>query len=360
METGTARQELRSLGAAHLDPSKGVRDDTSTLLSLAEYDAILVQFSGGKDSIACVLEVLRQMDGQGVPRDRLELWHQCIDGDPRRNGPGLMDWPVTEAYCQAFAEAMGLRIYFQWKEGGFEGEMERNDQPTGRTGFMMEDGSVMYCGGKGPRNTRQMFPQVCADLSKRWCSAYLKIDVAAAAIRNLPRFKHPGVKLLVVTGERWEESTSRSRYAWVEKHRATTQKRRVDQWRPVLDWNEGLVWETLRDAGVNAHPCYGFGYSRASCAMCIFGGSHEWATIQALDPALFERVAEKEERFGKTIHRTLSVREQAAKGESMVAEDMMTEAHQHLMGHRFEGTILTDPASWMLPSGAFRHTAGPC
>ena len=46
------------------------------LLPLEEYDKIIVLFSGGKDSLACVLHLLEL----GVPREKIELWHHDIDG----------------------------------------------------------------------------------------------------------------------------------------------------------------------------------------------------------------------------------------------------------------------------------------
>lgn len=56
------------------------------LLKLDQYDCILVSFSGGKDSLACVVHLLEL----GVDPSKIELWHQCVDGDPE-NGGGLMD-----------------------------------------------------------------------------------------------------------------------------------------------------------------------------------------------------------------------------------------------------------------------------
>jgi hypothetical protein len=78
---------------------------------LLSYDHILVGFSGGKDSLACVLHLL----DLGVPPDRIELWHHDIDGA----GQAYMDWGCTPAYCRAVAAALGLRILFSWREGGF-------------------------------------------------------------------------------------------------------------------------------------------------------------------------------------------------------------------------------------------------
>ena len=57
-----------------------------TQTELLSYDKYLVQCSGGKDSTACFLHLL----DQGVPRERIELWHQLVDGP----GETWMDWEI--------------------------------------------------------------------------------------------------------------------------------------------------------------------------------------------------------------------------------------------------------------------------
>ena len=44
------------------------------------------------------------------------------------------------------------------------------------------------------------FPQVSADLSVRWCSAYLKIDVMARVLANDPAYQ--GKKIVTVPSPR--------------------------------------------------------------------------------------------------------------------------------------------------------------
>lgn len=162
------------------------------------YDKYLVSFSGGKDSIACLLHLLEQ----GVPKDRIEIWHMLVDG---REGSKLMDWPITEAYCKAVAAHFDIPIYFAWKEGGFERELLRSNAPTSATHYELPTGAIATSGGQSNRlGTRLKFPQVSPDLSVRWCSAYLKIDVMCKAITGQDRFNEAST--LIVTGERGEES----------------------------------------------------------------------------------------------------------------------------------------------------------
>jgi tRNA(Ile)-lysidine synthase TilS/MesJ len=78
--------------------------DTMTAVDLASYDTFIVAFSGGKDSLACLLHLIES----GVPRERIELWHHDVDG---REGSTLMDWACTRDYCRKVAEAFGVKIY---------------------------------------------------------------------------------------------------------------------------------------------------------------------------------------------------------------------------------------------------------
>lgn len=318
-------------------------------LDLENYDHYVVAFSGGKDSLACILHLLEQ----GVPRNRIELWHHRIDG---AEGSSLMDWPITEDYCSAVAAALGLPIFFSWKEGGFEREMLRQDLPTAPIHFQAPDG-LHTVGGNGPSGTRCKFPQVSGNLAVRWCSAYLKIDVAAAAIRNDPRF--PNRRTLVITGERAEESPGRAKYQTFEPHkadrRAGKSARHVDHWRPVHGWSESQVWEIIQRHRINPHPAYWLGFGRVSCMKCIFGSDDQWATIKKIDSQGLSDVAAYEKRFQTTIHRTKTVMERANSGTPYPsASGKLVEI---AMSASYREPVFLDP--WVLPPGAFGESAGP-
>ena len=161
--------------------------------NLQSYDKYIVSFSGGKDSTACFLYLL----DNNVPVDKIELWHQEIDG----RGNTFFDWEITPDYCRQFAKAFGVPIYFQWKEGGFYGELMRENSHTAPNRFEQWDGSIGKAGGlRGKLTTRHKFPQCSHDLKIRWCSSYLKIDVCSTAIINQPRFRNS--RTLVLSGER--------------------------------------------------------------------------------------------------------------------------------------------------------------
>ncbi|MBV8094427.1 MAG: phosphoadenosine phosphosulfate reductase [Acetobacteraceae bacterium] len=318
-----------------------------SLLPLSEYRKIIISFSGGKDSTACVLRCL----DLGVRPDQLELWHQDVDG---REEP-FMDWPVTPAYCRAFAAAFGLPLRFQWRVGGFVREMFREQTKTAPVRFERADGTIGEAGGEGPLVTRLLWPQVAGIRNGRWCTPKLKIDVAAVALNNDPAYAEG--PLLFVTGERWDESTPRSKIPAAEPHRCHTSRRRVDHWHGACDLKEADVWELIRRHRVRVHPAYYLGWGRVSCLACIFGDYNQWASVRELVPALFDRIAGYEQRFGKTIKQRLSVVNQADRGEAFA---MPVELRAKALSTDYTDPILLpDGEEWVLPPGAFRRCGGP-
>lgn len=332
----------RSQAAAEL---QAIRLDT--------YDSILVMMSGGKDSLACLLWALEH----GAPKNRIELWHHAIDG---HEGSDLMDWPVTEAYCKAVAAAFGLPLYLSWKQGGFEREMLRDKSLTAPTVFETPEGVRTLGGDLGKPNTRRRFPQVSADLSVRWCSAYCKIDVARVAINNQDRFL--GKRVLVITGERAQESTARARYKVFEPHRCDLRdglkhRRHVDHARPIHGWGEQAVWDIISRHRVAPHPAYDAGFGRVSCMTCIFMSKDQAATILAHAPERMERIAAYEAEFGCTIQRGQGILERARAGQRYPAAS--AERMRRCLTPAFDEPVILAEGEWQLPAGAFGESAGP-
>jgi hypothetical protein len=159
---------------------------------LGSYDRFLVGFSGGRDSLACILQLLEH----GVPADRIEAHHNLVDG---REGSSMMDWPCTESYCEAVCAALGVNLTYSWREGGMEREATRRQAPTAPVWIPVGDG-YRTVGGKGPLGTRMKFPQVSADLSVRWCSSLC--SQAALSDFEQGRVIHGGVRRLRRTERR--------------------------------------------------------------------------------------------------------------------------------------------------------------
>lgn len=164
-------------------------------IDLSVYDKFVVCLSGGKDSLACILHLIEQ----GVDMTRIELWHHRVDGN---EGSHLVDWAFMDSYNKAIAKELGLPLYFSWLEGGFEGEMLKQNG-YGRPHMVETPSGLITLErdiSRSEPSTRLRFPQQAASLQTRWCSSALKIDVGRRALNNQSRFE--GSKTLFITGER--------------------------------------------------------------------------------------------------------------------------------------------------------------
>ena len=390
------------------------------LLPLEEYDLIVVLFSGGKDSTACYYKLLEL----GVPKSKIELWHHDIDGGhPTRN----MDWRCTQNYVRSFAEAEGVPLRVSYRINGFFGELYRIGASEPVEWVEPDTGEIMRC--KLSSNylkclelkekctedmeeklkeygCRMKFPAKSGDLSRRWCSAYLKIMVADSVISNLDhleelaklggkRHKFPAkgsthngrwcsgslkasvqdsvtsclertkenVKVLVVSGERRGESRGRSMYNEMELHRTNAEKkahRTVHQWRPVIDYSEKDVWEVMKRHKANPHPCYRAGWNRCSCAQCIFSTPPLFAGIRELYPDEYEKLRQDEIILGFTLDNKCDLDTFVGDAKSCVYWGDEAAIHSLVSGEFTVDDVYVKGA-WMYPAGAFHGAeGGPC
>lgn len=320
---------------------------------LQDYDRYIVSFSGGKDSTACLLYLLEN----GVPKEKIELWHQEIDG----RGESFFDWEVTPDYCRKVGEALGIPVLFQWKEGGFLREMLRQESLTAPVAFDLPDGTVRSTGGsRGKPSTRRRFPQASPDLRTRWCSAYLKIDVCSAALRHDERFNDK--RTLVLSGERGEESPQRARYAILEPDRADLRNgrhafRHIDRFRPIRDWKERQVWDLLEKYRIRPHPCYQMGFGRCSCKFCIFGNRDQFASAACISRHGADRLIAFEKEFGCTLKRDTDLATLIRKGTPY--PEITTELAALATSYQYDRPVIVpEGETWDLPAGAFRKCGG--
>lgn len=390
------------------------------LLPLEEYDLAAVLLSGGKDSIACYYKLLEL----GMPKEKIEFWHHDIDGGhPTRR----MDWRCTQNYVKSFSEAEEVPLRLSWRVNGFFGELYRIGASEPVEWMEPGMGEIRQCRlSQNYRKCQEIkrkatedmeerlkefgyrmkFPMKTGDLSRRWCSAYLKTMVADTVMANIDqlgelerlggkRHKFPAkgsthqgrwcsgnlkaavqdsvtsnlertksdVKVLVVSGERRGESKGRSRYNEMEIHRTNAEKkarRIVHQWRPVIDYSEKDVWEVLKRHKVNPHPCYRAGWNRCSCAMCIFSTPKLFAGIRELYPEEFELLKQDERILGFTLDNKCDLDTFVGDALSCVYHGGK-EAIRSLVTGEFTVDDIYVEDTWKYPAGAFHGAeGGPC
>lgn len=327
------------------------------LLPLGEYDEILVMFSGGRDSVALVLDLI----DRGVPLEKIRLWHQCVDGDPNVENPYFkMDWPCTHRYCELFAQRFGLKIEFQWRQYGIAGELFRINCGSKPVYFEYQDTVIMLPTTERSQNsTRMKWPAQSPNLLIRWCSGVAKKDVSCRAIAHYPDFKRKGIKILVLTGERREESAARAKYAEVLPHSMDSSIRRVDHWRSIIDWPEERVWGIMQRYDVLPHPAYLVGWSRCSCQSCIYNGPDEWRMLYEISPDGIEGKAEIERYLNHTIDHKEDLITKVSRGNLERMPVGHPDFHLWLDWALMKDSLtLEDMTGFVMPAGAFKGNSG--
>ena len=137
----------------------------------------------------------------------------------------------------------------------------------------------------------------------RWCTSSLKRGPIERELRRYlkanPRFSG---RIINAMGMRAEESAARARKPpWRFNERNSRAERTWFDWLPIFELSTEDVFRIIRDAGQSPHPAYGMGMSRLSCVFCIMASRADLHTAAQLQPALYARYVDLEERIGHTL-----------------------------------------------------------
>jgi 3'-phosphoadenosine 5'-phosphosulfate sulfotransferase (PAPS reductase)/FAD synthetase len=180
---------------------------------LARFDRLVVSYSGGKDSTACLLWALET----GLPVR--VIW---VD-----TGNEL---PETPEYLRYIECALGVKVEYCWRDGSTFMEMVR-----ARKMWPIPGRCVVSCANKQD--------------GFKW---YLQsTDTPQSA--------------LLILGQRRSESASRAALPDF----SPIVRSGLSCYRPILDWTLDDVFTYLGDKGVRAHPAYAKGRSRVGCVWCV-------------------------------------------------------------------------------------------
>lgn len=244
--------------------------DDSVREQLAAGAAVAIGVSGGKDSQASAIAVMRHLDAVGHSGPRV-LIHADL---------GLVEWSASLPVCRELAAKLGLELIVVARTAG--GLMERWESrwaSSVRRYAALETVTLVL-----PWSTPSM----------RFCTSELKTHVITSHLRR--RFR--GMPIVNVTGQRREESATRAKLlpsTWD----LTNSRPGAPflNWRPILDLRIAEVFATIASAGLSPHEAYStWGSSRVSCRFCIMSNVADLSAA-ANDPAshaLLRRMVELE------------------------------------------------------------------
>lgn len=228
---------------------------------------IIVSFSGGKDSQACLIQA-----AQKYGTDRIEAVF-CDTG---------WEHPDTYAHIHDICLQMGIKLTTLKPELGFVDLAKK----------------------------KKRFPSVF----KRFCTIELKIKPTIDYILSLDD------NIIVIEGVRAQESAKRaamsdecsyfrSYFDGINGNKESYRRKEVLEWckshdasvlRPIFQWSAQEVIDCIINAGQKPNPLYYRGYSRVGCMPCIMS---RMSNIRLLndDPAMKQRLIDAEKYVGSSF-----------------------------------------------------------
>jgi 3'-phosphoadenosine 5'-phosphosulfate sulfotransferase (PAPS reductase)/FAD synthetase len=241
-------------------------------MDLHFYDTIIINSSGGKDSLCALFEVMQLAKMQNYDTTRISVSHQDL---------GEMEWEGTKELVKKQADLFGLKTYYS----------KRRD----KNGF--EENLLEYVErrGKWPSN------------KQRYCTSDFKRGPGGRVVTEITKGKT--CKVLYVFGFRKDESPSRAKKEVLKINKQlTTKKRIVYDWLPIHDWDKDKVWAIIKQNNLPYHPAYDLGMPRLSCCFCIFSPFDALVIAGQHNPKLLNRYVEVEENIGHTFRSGFSIK----------------------------------------------------
>lgn len=237
-----------------------------------DFDLIVVNSSGGKDSLCALYEIVRKSDELGYPREKIIVSHQCL---------GHMEWPGTLELVQRHADYFGLKLMVS-KRKTQSGELETILDYTKRR-------------GKWPSN------------KQRWCTSDFKRGPGARVVTELTKGLGKS-RVLYVFGFRAAESPARSKKQVFSINKTlTTKSRQVIDYLPIHDWSNEMVWRTILQNKLEYHNAYDLGMPRLSCVFCIFSPFDALVIAGKANPELLDEYIAVEQEIGHTFRNNFSI-----------------------------------------------------
>lgn len=249
-------------------------------MNLTEYDIVLINTSGGKDSQVMLDVVYRLAEAQGVT-DRLVAVHADL---------GRVEWQGTRELAEKQCSLYGVRFEAVKRE---QGDLLTHVEQRG----MFPSSQARYCTSDHKRGP------VCRVMTK--------------LVREIEYLDGPTVRdemgpvrILNCMGLRAQESTQRAKkqpFIARDPVYSNKTKRWVDTWLPIHHMTLDQVWQRIRETGVPHHYAYDLGMPRLSCVFCFYGPRPALLIAGEHNPELLNEWVGVERRINHTLRKDQSL-----------------------------------------------------
>lgn len=263
------------------------------------YDWVVVNTSGGKDSQATLAHVL-SIAGDQQQMDKVIALHVDL---------GRVEWHGTTELAIEQARQLGRKIYVTRKGGWIAAAGISNGTAEYQT--LVADGTST--GTTSNDLLDRVRERAAADPSRppwpssnaRWCTSDFKRGPAHRFYTWLARqtTTDPArpIRILAALGLRAEESTQRAQRQTLRHGVVDTARQAVDEWLPIHHWSTSQVWDQITSSGLPYHPAYDLGMSRLSCAICVLANDSDLRIGARHNPELAAEILEIEQTTGWTF-----------------------------------------------------------
>jgi 3'-phosphoadenosine 5'-phosphosulfate sulfotransferase (PAPS reductase)/FAD synthetase len=269
-----------------------MRDETK--IELAQYSAVVVSISGGKDSQTIL----------GVVMDRVR--EQSYGGQVIAvHADTGAEWPQSLPHCRMLCEHYGIELRVAMPFRALPAHIERRCKmlaEQGRAGGW-PDMANRYCTSHCKVNAIQKVVRAGWPSSQcRYCTSDCKRDPIQKVVRHTWPAELKGTSILSVTGERRQESSHRAKLPFLETNKPLTAGgRKVTNWRPILGYKTEDVWAHIAATGLPRHVAYDRGNERLSCAICVLATDNDIRNGAEACPELAEHYLRIERETGHTF-----------------------------------------------------------
>ena len=236
-------------------------------MNLHQSDIIIINSSGGKDSLCALYQIAEMAKEQNYPVSKIWVSHQDL---------GRMEWKGTKELAEEQAKFFGFNFIVSKR----------------RTSAGVEETILDYV------KRRKKWPSN----KQRWCTSDFKRGPGARVVTELTKDMKDKHKVLYVFGFRSQESPARAKKEVLKLNTGLTNKKReVWDYCPILDWSIDFVWGVIRSQKLPYHWAYDLGMPRLSCIFCIFSPFDALVIAGKNNPDLLDEYIDVETEIGHSF-----------------------------------------------------------